>query len=130
MTLTKAKPMAMRQCFRSFWPLAADGGRRTTEQRETNSDEGEAAIQPDPEGRRDQVLLGLVVELAEPQEGQIAPGGGVAVEDGAHDIPFKSVRASHVLRPVRLPIRPKQTDVPPGFDPAGPLPVATVATGA
>jgi hypothetical protein len=42
----------------------------------------------------------------------------------------KSVRASHMLRPVRLPIRPKPTDVPPGFDPAGPLPIATVATGA
>jgi hypothetical protein len=42
----------------------------------------------------------------------------------------QSVRASHVLRPVRLPIHPKQTDVPPGFDPVGPLPIAPVATGA
>ncbi len=76
------------------------------------------------------MLLGVVVELAEPQEGQIAPGGGVAVETALTTSLSKSVRASHVLWPVRLPIRPKQTGVPPGFDPAGPLPIATVATGA
>ncbi len=72
----------------------------------------------------------IIVELAELQDGQIAPGGGVAVEDGAHDFPFE-VRAGFTRVAARpLTIRPKQTDVPPGFDPVGPLPIATVATGA